>query len=114
MAGNLGHLSSRVKQRATQQIYANKATCPLQEKPLRLIINNYIRFPLSFYMTQQLARNIEGYFIIRKELLKCRSVIKSYVVSYSSCIIARVGLFFPKAHVFCVLNDAYMYKYVKI
>ena len=39
---------------------------------------------------------------------KCGSVIKSYVVSYSSCIIARVGLFFPKAHVFCVLTGAYV------
>ena len=40
---------------------------------------------------------------------KCGSAMTSYVVSYSSCIIARVGLFFPKAHVFCVLNDAFVY-----
>ena len=40
---------------------------------------------------------------------KCGSVIKSDAVSYSSCIIARVSLFFPKAHVFCALNDAYVY-----
>lgn len=51
MARNLGHLSLRVSQRATQQLYANDAACRLHENPLRLIINNYIRFPLSFYMT---------------------------------------------------------------
>ena len=51
MARNFGYLSPRIKQRATQPIYANEATCRFQENPLRLIINNYIRSPLSFYMT---------------------------------------------------------------
>ena len=64
MARNFGHLSLRIKQRATRQIYANEATCRLQENPLRLIMANYICFPLSFYMAQQLARNREGYFMM--------------------------------------------------
>ena len=43
-------------------------------KPLRWIINNYIRFPLSFYMTQQLARKIEADFMMWKELLAGENV----------------------------------------
>ena len=58
MARNFVHFSLHIKQRATRQIYANEATCRLQENPLRLIMTNYICFPLSFYMAQQLARNI--------------------------------------------------------
>ena len=76
MARNLGHLSPRIKLTGTQKIYANEATCHLQEKPLQLIINNYIRFSLSFYMTQQLARNIEGDFMMRKELLLGEDVVR--------------------------------------
>lgn len=74
MARNLGHLSPRIRQRATQQMYANKATWRLQENPLRWIINNYIRFPLSFYMTQQLAQKIEVDFMMWKELLAGENV----------------------------------------
>ena len=51
------------RQRATQQTYGSTATCLPLENPLRLIMNNYSRFPLSFYMTQQLARNV-GDFIM--------------------------------------------------
>ena len=76
MSKNFGHLSPRIKQRINPQIYANEATCRLHENPLRLIINNYIRFPLSFYMTQQLAGNIEGDFIMRKELLLGESLVR--------------------------------------
>ena len=76
MGRNLGHLSPRIKERATQQVYANEATCRLEEKPLRFIINNYIRFPLSFYVTQQLARNIEGDFMMRKELLLDENMVR--------------------------------------
>ena len=75
MARNFGHLSPRIKQRATQQIYANKATCRLQENPLRLIIDNYIRFPLSFYMTQPLTRNIEGDFMMWRVFRRNNNVI---------------------------------------
>ena len=52
------------KQQASQQTYGSTATCLPLENPLRLIMNNYIRFPLSFYMTQKLARNVEGDFIM--------------------------------------------------
>ena len=76
MARIFGHLSPRIKQRATQQIYANEATCRLQENPLRLITNNYIRFPLSFYITQQLPRNIEGDLMMWKELLLGENVVR--------------------------------------
>ena len=76
MARNFGHLSPRIKQWATRQIYANEARCRLQENPLRLIINNYIRFPLSFYATQQLARNIEADFMMGKELLLGENVVR--------------------------------------
>ena len=69
MTRNVAHLIPRIKQRATQQIYANAATCRLQENPVRLIINNYICFSLSFFMTQQIARNIKADFMIWKELL---------------------------------------------
>ena len=55
---------------------ANEATCRLQENPLRFIINIYIRFPLSFYMTQQLAQNIEGDFKMWKELLLGENVVR--------------------------------------
>ena len=44
-----------------------------------------------------------------KELLLDENVIRYCVASYSSCIIPRVGLFFPQARVFCVLNDVYEY-----
>ena len=53
-------------------------------------MTNYICFPLSFYMAQQLARNIEGYFIGWKELLFGESVVREvlccflFVMYYSS------------------------------
>ena len=37
MARNLRHLSLCIEQWATQETYANEATCRLQENPLRLI-----------------------------------------------------------------------------
>ena len=89
MAWNFGYLSPRIKQRATQQIYADEATWHLQENLLRLIINNYNRFPLSFYDTTIRLKH-RGRFLMWKEQFYYSAKMcfgKSCFLSSESCII---------------------------
>ena len=81
-------------------MYANEATCRLYSLSSVVLYDTETR-------SKHTGRLHDAERIITRR--KCGSVIKSYVVSYSSCIIARGGLFFPKALVFCVLNDAFVY-----
>jgi len=68
---------------STNIIILMKQPAVFKKIPYGWFINNYIRFPLLLYMTQQLARNIERDFKMWEELLFGEMWFrKSCVVSY--------------------------------
>ena len=45
-------------------------------------MNNYIAFPLTFYMTQQLAQNIKGDFMMKTQLLLGQNVVREVLCCF--------------------------------